>query len=76
METGEGTNHDDSSTETVPETLESDFAVDFFNLLTSRCVRFSLVQDRDHGVSGVRNNSAEDTSPVTREEGNHKLEVL
>jgi len=35
-----------------------------------------LVHDGDHGVSGVRHNSAENTSPVTSHEGDHKLEVL
>lgn len=76
LETGEGTNHNDSCSETVPETLETDFAVDFFDLLTSWCVGFSLVEDGDHGVGGVRNDSAEDTSPVTRQESDHELGIL
>lgn len=76
LETGESTNHNDSCSETVPETLETDFAVDFFNLLASWCVGFSLVEDRNHGVSRVRDDGAEDTSPVTRQEGNHELGVL
>ena len=76
LETGEGTNHDDSCTETVPETLETDFTVDFLNLLASWSIAVSLVEDGDHGVSGVRHNSAEDTSPVTRQEGDHELGAL
>ena len=36
----------------------------------------SLVHDRDHGVGGVGHDSAEDTSPVTGEEGDHELSRL
>ena len=70
LETSEGTNHDDTSTETVPETGESNSGVDLTGGTTL------LVHDGDHGVSGVRDDSAEDTSPVTSHEGDHKLEVL
>jgi len=70
LETGEGTNHEDTGTETSPEAGETDSAV---NLASGATL---LVHDGDHGVSGVRHNSAENTSPVTSHEGNHKLEVL
>ena len=70
LETSEGTNHDDTGTETVPETRESNSGVNLAGGTTL------LVHDGDHGVSGVRDDSAEDTSPVTGQEGDHKLEVL
>jgi hypothetical protein len=70
LETSEGTNHDDTSTETVPETGETDSSVDLTDGTTV------LIHDRYHGVSGVGDDSAEDTSPVTGHESDHKLEVL
>ena len=73
MQAGEGTNHENSGSETLPETWESDLRVDLFDLLSSASVRLSLVQNGDHGVSWVRNNGAENTSNVTRHEGDHKL---
>jgi hypothetical protein len=36
----------------------------------------SLAHKRDEGVSGVRNDGANDTSQVTRGEGNSELSVL
>jgi len=70
LETGEGTNHEDTGAETCPEAGEADSAVNLAGGATL------LVHDGDHGVSGVRHNSAENTSPVAGHEGNHKLEVL
>jgi len=70
LETGEGTNHDDTGNETLPQAGEADSGVDLAGSATL------LVHDGDHGVSWVRHNSAEDTSPVTGHEGDHKLEVL
>ena len=35
-----------------------------------------LVENRDHGVCGVRDEGAEDTSPVTRDEGDEELGAL
>jgi hypothetical protein len=70
LESGEGSHHEDSGTKSVPETLESDFLVDLSHGATS------LVDDGDHGVSGVRHNSAEDTSPVSGQESDHELGVL
>jgi len=70
LETSEGTNHDDTGAETVPETVEANAGID----LTSGATL--LVHDGDHSVSWVRHNSAENTSPVTSQEGDHKLHVL
>jgi len=70
LETRKRTNHEDTSTEAIPETLEADLSINGANCATS------LVHDGDHSVSGVRHDSAEDTSPVTSQEGNCKLLVL
>ena len=59
LETSEGTNHNNTSTKTIPETSKTNLFVNF----TSRAT--SLVHNGDHSISGVRYNSAEDTSPVT-----------
>lgn len=66
LETSEGTDHDDSGSNTVPETLETDVSVDLTNLLTDGCVGGLLVKDGNHSVRGVRDDSACDTSQVTR----------
>lgn len=70
LETGERADHDDTSAETIPQTSEADSSVDFADGAAL------LVHDGDKSVSGVRNNSTEDTSPVTGNEGDHQLEVL
>ena len=70
LETGERTNHEDSGTETLPETLEADVSVDLASGATL------LVHDGDHRVSGVRDDSAEDTGEVTGHEGDHELSGL
>ena len=70
LETGKSTNHDDTGTKTSPETIESNSGVDLTNSATL------LVHDTNHSVSGVRHNSAENTSPVAGHESDHKLEVL
>ena len=43
LETSEGTDHDDSGTNTVPESLETDFLVDSGDLLANRGVARFLV---------------------------------
>lgn len=65
LETGQGTNHDDSCSQTVPEALEADVAIDFLDLGHDWGVAGLLVKDGDHGVSWVRHDGAEDTGPVT-----------
>lgn len=76
LETGEGTDHDNSCSKSIPETSETDFTVDILNLLTYWGIWWFFVKDWDHNISGVWDDSAEDTSPVTWEESDHKLEVL
>ena len=70
LETGEGTDHDDTGAETVPEAVEADAGVDLADGVAL------LVHDGDHGVSWVRHDSAENTSPVTSHEGDHELGAL
>ena len=70
LETSEGTDHEDSGAKTLPETVEADIGIDLSNGATL------LVHDGDHGIGGMRDNSAEDTSPVTGKEGDHELSGL
>jgi hypothetical protein len=76
LETSEGADHDNTGTDTVPETLESDLGVDLGDLLADGGVRGFLVEDGNHGVSGVRDDGAEDTSQVARHEHNGELGAL
>lgn len=77
LEAGKGTNHENSGSETLPESVEADFTIDLLDLGTSGLGRSgSLVEDGDHGISWVRNDGAEDTSDVTGHEGNSKLSSL
>ena len=78
LETSEGSNHEDSGSETVPESLESNLSVDLSDLSAGghTVAVSSLVEDRDHSVSWVRNNSTENTGPVSREESNEELSAL
>ena len=74
LETGEGTDHNDTGTETVPESLEADFFVDGLDLFAGGALGVgSLVEDGDHGVSGVGDDSAEDTSDLTGSESDTEL---
>ena len=59
LETRERANHEDSSAETLPEALEADVGIDLSGGATL------LVHDGDHRVSGMGDDSAEDTSEVT-----------
>lgn len=70
LETSEGTNHKNSGKETSPETRETDLRVDVTNTLT---LVFRSVHLGNHGISRVRDEGAEDTSQVTRHEGNGQL---
>jgi hypothetical protein len=76
LETSEGTDHNNSCSETVPESLESDVTIDCFDLGAHGFIATSLVKDGNHSISRVRDDSTEDTSPVTRYESDHELEVL
>ena len=73
MEAGKGTDHEDSGTKTLPESVESNIGIDLFNLGTGRLSGGSLVEDGDHGISWMRDNGAEDSSNVTRHEGDEHL---
>lgn len=73
LETSEGTNHDDSGAEASPESLEADFRVDLADVLRHGSLSLDGVELGDHGISGVRNDGAEDTSQVTRQEGDSEL---
>lgn len=70
LETSKRADHDDTGTETVPEAFEADAAVNLANRAAL------LVHNGNHGVSGVRHDSAENTSPVASKEGDHQLSVL
>jgi len=76
LQASKGTDHENTRAETVPKTLETDFAVDLLDLLTSWLAAGLFVQDGDHGVGRVRNDSAEDTSPVAGHESDHQLSGL
>ena len=70
LETGQGTDHEDSGAEAAPQSLEADLAVDFADGAAL------LVHDGDHGVSGVRDDGAEDTREVAGHESDHQLGAL
>lgn len=70
LETSKGTDHKNSGKETSPETRETDLRVDVTNTLT---LVFRSIHLGDHGISRVRDESAEDTSQVTRHESNRQL---
>lgn len=70
LEAGEGTDHEDTGAETLPEAVHADSTVDLSDALAS------LVHDGDTGVGGVGNDGAEDTSAVSGHEGDHHLGAL
>ena len=77
MHAGKGTNHENSGSDTFPETVETDFGIDFFNLGSSSGVGFtSLVKDGNHSIGWVGNDGAEHTGNVTGHEGDHELGAL
>ena len=76
LEAGKGTNHENSGSKTLPETVEADLSVDLLDLSSSWLVGSSLVEDGDHGISWVRNDGAENTSDVTGHEGDTQLSSL
>ena len=77
LHAGKGTNHENSGSDTFPETVETDFSIDFFNLSSSTGLGFtSLVEDGNHGIGWVGNDGAEHTGNVTGHEGDHELGAL
>jgi len=78
LEAGKGTNHENSGSKTLPESIESDLGVDLLNLSSGRCTSLVLflVEDGDHGISWVRDESAENTSNISGHESDHELGSL
>jgi len=76
LETSECTNHDDSCDESSPESLESDFGVDLADVFTESSLSLDGVELGDHGISRVRDDSAEDTGAVSRHECDGELLTL
>jgi len=76
LETSEGTDHDNSGSHTSPKSVETDFGVDFLDVVTSGATSLDGVELGDHSISGLRDQSAEDTSNVTRHEGDGELSSL
>lgn len=73
LETGEGTDHQNSGSETSPETGESNLRVDQGHGSECTTIRLNVVKLGDHSVSRLRDQSAENTSNVTRSESNREL---
>ena len=76
LEASKGTNHEDSGTKTLPESTESNLAIDLLDLGEGGATSSSLVEDGDHGVGWMGDNGAENTSNVSGHEGNHELGAL
>lgn len=77
LQTGKGTNHDNSHWQTVPETLESNVLVDSRSDSTHSLAGLAVgVELADHDIGGVRHNSAEDTGSITSNEGDSGLGSL
>lgn len=74
LETSEGTNHNNTDGETVPETTETNLGVDTANGLAGRLTGLLLsVNLGDHDISRVGDNGTEDTGNVTTEERDTSL---
>merc|ERR1711918_208341 len=59
-----------------PESVESNFGVNVFDLCSSWLIGRSLIEDGYHGISWMRDDSAEYTSNITRHESDHELLAL
>lgn len=70
LHASEGTDHEDTGAKTLPKAVEADVLVDLTEALAS------LVHDGNDGVRRVRNNSAENTSRVSRHEGDSHLSTF
>ena len=74
LKTGQGTDHDDSCDQSCPQSFESDLLIDSSYFLTYSAFFTSFWVDLgDHGVSGVGDYGAEDTSKITGCEGDAEL---
>jgi len=77
LHAGKGTNHENSGSDTFPETVETDFIIDFLNLSSSSGIRCtSLVKDGNHSIGWVGNNGLVHIGNVTGHEGDHELGAL
>jgi len=76
LETSQSTDHDDSGTHTSPETIETDITVDFLDVIHSATTSLDRVELRDHSISGLGDQSAEDTGNITRSESDGELSGL
>ena len=65
LKTSESSDHEDSCSKTLPESIETNLTVDLSGLNRGWFIAFTLVDDGDHSVSRVGHDSAEDTSPVS-----------
>ena len=65
LEGGQGTDHEDTGTESGPESTESDLRVDRADRGLGLSGLEGSVQLGDHSVGGVRDDSAEDSGNVT-----------
>jgi hypothetical protein len=50
LETSEGTNHEDSGTESSPESSHSDLSINLFDVLSEGGVRLDIVQFGDPSI--------------------------
>lgn len=65
LETGERTDHQDPCAEPSPQAFEPNLSIDLPDLLAEGASFLALtVELAHHGVSGVRDDGAEDTSEV------------
>ena len=76
METSQSTDHNNSCTHTSPETAETDFRVDLSDVVHCATGSLHVVELGDHSISRLRDQSAEDTSNVTRAESDGELSAL
>jgi hypothetical protein len=58
------------------KSVETDFRVDFLDVFSSGATSLDGVKLGDHSISRLRDQSAEDTSNVTRHEGDGELSTL
>jgi len=73
LETGEGTDHEDTGSESSPETGKSDLSVDLAHVRHEGSLTLGGVDLGHHGVGGVGDDGAEDTGHVPGHEGNSEL---
>jgi len=73
LETGQSTDHDNSCSETSPESAESDLAVDLLHGIEVRSATLEGVKLGDHSISRLGDEGTENTSNITRSESDSEL---